>query len=161
VPKKAGVSQNAGFIKADLFETSFAEASVITMFLLTDINLKLRPKLLALKPGTRIVSSTFTMGEWEPDERVSLTGQPGCENSFCTVLFWVVPRRVTGTYGIPQGEVTLKQEFQLLTGTLKTGTGTVDLNGRVRGEEIEFAAGAKRYRGRLVGEGTMVSQDAG
>jgi SAM-dependent methyltransferase len=149
--EKAGVSQKATFAKADLFETSFAKASVVTMFLLPDINLKLRPKILALKPGTRIVSNTFTMGEWEPDQKVELNGQPGCDNSYCTVLFWVVPRRVAGTYSVPQGEVTLKQEFQKLTGTLKTGAGSVELQGRVRGENIELAAGNKRYRGRLKG----------
>ena len=149
---KAGVAGRARFVKADLFETSFAKASVVTMFLLTDINLKLRPKILALKPGTRIVSNTFTMGEWEPDEKVELAGQPGCEGSYCTVLYWVVPRPVAGTYSVAQGQVTLKQEFQKLSGTLKSGSATVELNGRMRGEDIELSAGNKRYRGKLNGK---------
>src|ERR671914_212579 len=65
---KAGVSDKANFAKADLFESDFSKATVITMFLLPDINLKLRPKLLNLRPGTRIVSNSFTMGDWKPDE---------------------------------------------------------------------------------------------
>lgn len=154
--EKAGVSNRTSFVKADLFETSFAEATVITMFLLTDINLKLRPKLLGLKPGIRVVSNTFTMGDWEPDERVSLQGNPGCENSYCTVLYWVVPQRVAGTYTVPQGEVTLKQEYQMLTGTLKTGGAEQELKGRVRGEDIELIAGNKQYRGRLIGNSLVL-----
>ncbi len=158
--EKAGVSKMATFVKADLFATSFAKASVVTMFLLPDINLKLRPKILALRPGTRIVSNTFTMAEWDPDEKVDLSGQPGCDGSYCTVLFWVVPRRVAGTYSVAQGEVTLKQAFQKLTGTLKTDGATVEIKGRVRGENIELAAGDKRYRGRLRG-GVLELRDAG
>jgi hypothetical protein len=126
------------------------------MFLLTDINLKLRPKLLGLKPGIRVVSNTFTMGDWEPDERVSLQGNPGCENSYCTVLYWVVPQRVAGTYTVPQGEVTLKQEYQMLTGTLRTGSASQELKGRVRGEDIELTAGNKQYRGRLIGNSLVL-----
>ena len=158
--EKAGVAASTSFVKADLFETDFSMASVITMFLLTDINMKLRPKLLTLKPGTRIVSNTFTMGEWEPETRLSLVGQPGCENSYCTVLYWVVPQRVAGTYSTPQGEVMLKQEFQMLTGTLGAGAAAVKLQGRVRGEEIELSAGNKRYRG-LLRAGVLELREAG
>ena len=146
---QAGVSSNATFVKADLFETSFAEASVVTMFLLPELNLKLRPKILSLKPGTRIVSNTFTMGEWEPDERADLTGHPGCTISYCRVLFWLVPQRVAGTHKVAQGELKLKQEFQMLTGTLKTAGATVKVSGRVRGEHVELNAGSKQYRGQI------------
>ena len=157
---KAGVSKNASFVKADLFETSFARASVVTMFLLPDINVKLRPKILKLKPGTRIVSNTFTMAEWEPDEKVDLNGQPGCESSYCTVLFWVVPRQVAGTYMVTQGQVALKQKFQQLAGTLEKDGASVALKGRVRGENIELVAGGKRYSGRLKGR-SLELRDAG
>ncbi|HUQ77239.1 MAG TPA: class I SAM-dependent methyltransferase, partial [Burkholderiales bacterium] len=112
-----GVTSRAQFMKADLFETDFSKATVITMFLLPDINLKLRPKILALKPGTRIVSNTFTMGDWKADETATVEG--GCDGSWCTALFWIVPARVAGTWQVPQGEVTLKQEYQMLSGTLK------------------------------------------
>ena len=158
--EKAGVAAKATFAKADLFETSFSKASVVTMFLLPDINLKLRPKILALKPGTRIVSNTFTMGEWEPDQKLDMNGKPGCESSYCTVLYWVVPRRVAGTYSVAQGQITLKQQFQMLSGTLQSDGATHELKGRVRGENIEFAAGDKKYRGRLKG-GALELRDAG
>ncbi len=147
----AGMTARATFVKADLFETSFAEATVLTMFLLPDINLKLRPKILDLKPGTRIVSNTFTMGDWKPDAEADLYGQPGCTISFCKVLHWVVPQKVEGSYTVALGEVTLKQEFQMLSGTLKQGTTVFSLTGRVYGEEIMLSAGSRQYRGRLVG----------
>ncbi len=147
----AGVSANATFVKADLFETNFSEATVITMFLLPALNLKLRPIILDLKPGTRIVSNSFTMDDWKPDAEADLQGQPGCTISFCRVLHWVVPRKVEGTYTVPQGEVKLQQEFQMLTGTLKQGSTVHSISGRVLGEEILFIAGGKQYRGRLTG----------
>ena len=155
----AGMTERARFIKADLFDTSFAEATVVTMFLLTDINLKLRPKILDLKPGTRIVSNTFNMAEWKPDAEADLFGQPGCDASFCRVLHWVVPQKVEGTYTVPLGEVTLKQEFQMLSGGLKQGTTTINLSGRVYGEQIVLSAGNKQYRGRLAGGRLELRED--
>jgi precorrin-6B methylase 2 len=149
--EKAGVSRRARFRKADLFETDFSEATVITMFLLPSINLKLRPALLGLKPGTRIVSNTFTMDEWAPDDTETLKSDSGCE-SWCTALLWIVPARVAGSYSLPQGELVLKQEFQRLSGTLRTGGATHALEGRVRGEELEFRAGGREYRGRVKGK---------
>jgi SAM-dependent methyltransferase len=92
--EKAGVGDKASFVKADLFETDFSKATVITMFLLPDINLKLRPKILDLKPGTRIVSNSFSMGDWKEDDRVDLSRDAGCNVSWCTALFWVVPAKV-------------------------------------------------------------------
>ena len=72
----AGLSEDkAKFMKADLFETDFTQATVITMFLLPSINLKLRPKILDMKPGTRVVSNTFTMEDWEPDETADHSGR--------------------------------------------------------------------------------------
>ena len=85
-----GVSDKATFAKADLFESDFSQATVITMFLLPQINLKLRPKILDLKPGTRIVSNSFTMGEWEADETASTSDN--C-SGYCTALLWIVPRQ--------------------------------------------------------------------
>jgi len=150
--EKEGVAGKANFIKADLFETDFSRASVITMFLLPDINLKLRPKILGLKPGTRIVSNSFTMGEWEADETATLTTDAGCTSSWCTALLWIVPARVAGTHKLPQGELVLKQEFQMLSGSFNTEGKTFDLKGRVRGEEISFRAGGRDYRGRMNGK---------
>jgi SAM-dependent methyltransferase len=150
--EQAGVSGRARFMKADLFETDFSQASVITMFLLPDINLKLRPKLLRLKPGTRIVSNTFTMGEWKPDATADLGADAGCNASWCTALLWIVPARVAGTYKIPQGELQLKQEFQQLSGLLRTEDRTLAVQGTVRGEEIALTAGGRDYRGQLNGK---------
>ena len=84
----AGMTGKATFVKADLFESDFSQATVITMFLLPDINLRLRPKILDLKPGTRIVSNTFTMDDWTPDETSTVSDD--CV-SWCTALFWIVP----------------------------------------------------------------------
>jgi len=150
--EKEGVTDRATFKKADLFETDFSQATVITMFLLPEINLKLRPKILGLKPGTRIVSNTFTMGDWKPDETVTLGDDQGCTTSWCTALLWIVPRKVAGTYATPQGEVSLKQKYQMLSGTLRTESRTVPLEGKVLGEEISFTAGGRQYSGRLDGK---------
>jgi len=148
----AGVADRASFVKADLFETDLSKATVITMFLLPDINLKLRPKILELKPGTRIVSNTFSMGDWKEDDRVDLSKDAGCNVSWCTALFWVVPAKVAGTYKVQGGEVTLKQEFQMLSGTVRTEGKTFVLQGKVTGEEVVFLAGGKRYAGRVTGK---------
>jgi SAM-dependent methyltransferase len=150
---KAGVAGRAQFVKADLFNTDFSKATVITMFLLPEINLKLRPKILKLKPGTRVVSNSFTMGDWTADQTVELTASTGCDNSsWCTALLWIVPAQVAGTYKVAEGEVTLKQTFQMLSGTMRTGGKTFALKGKVNGEEISFTAGGKKYRGRLDGK---------
>jgi SAM-dependent methyltransferase len=149
--EKEGVAGKATFMKADLFETDFSKATVITMFLLPDINMKLRPKILGLKPGTRVVSNSFTMGDWDADEKNTLTSADGCATSWCTALLWIVPARVAGTHKIPQGEVTFKQEHQMLSGSLQAEGKTVALEGRVRGEDVTFTAGGKAYRGRMNG----------
>jgi precorrin-6B methylase 2 len=148
--EKAGVTGRASFVKADLFETDFSKASVITMFLLPDINLKLRPKILALKPGTRIVSNTFTMGEWKADQTADLSSE--CGASYCTALLWIVPARVAGTHKIAPGELALKQEFQVLSGTLRTEGKTVPVTGKVRGEEVSFTAAGREYHGTMNGK---------
>ena len=144
-----GVAGRATFMKADLFESDFSEATVITMFLLPEINLKLRPKILGLKPGTRIVSNTFTMGDWKADQ----TADPdGCDGSWCTALLWIVPAKAAGTWQTPHGELQLKQQFQMLSGTLRTKSGrTVPIQGKVLGEEVSFKAGGRDYRGRMNG----------
>ncbi len=149
--EKEGVSDRATFAKADLFESDFSGASVITMFLLPEINLKLRPQILKLKPGTRIVSNTFTMGDWKEDESATISSRNGCNSSWCTALLWIVPAQVAGSYNVQQGEVVLKQEYQMLSGTLRTAGTTYALSGRVRGEEISFRAGGRNYQGRMNG----------
>jgi hypothetical protein len=150
--QKEGVGVRAAFVKQDLFETDLSQATVITMFLLPDINLKLRPKILELKTGTRIVSNSFTMGDWKEDEKAELSRDAGCNVSWCTALLWIVPAKVDGTHKLPQGELVLKQTYQELAGTLNTGGQTYALQGKVRGEELSFTAGGKRYAGRWNGK---------
>ena len=151
--EKEGVSARATFVKADLFETDFSEYSVITMFLLPSINLKLRPKILALKPGTRIASNSFDMADWKADEVADLTKSGACEGvSYCTALLWIVPARVAGTHKLSQGELVLEQTFQRLTGTLRAHGRTLPVAGSVRGEDVSFTAGGREYRGRMNGK---------
>src|SRR3954463_14025445 len=147
---KEGMTGKANFQQADLFKSDFSQASVITMFLLPDINIKLRPKILGLKPGTRVVSNSFTMGDWTADE-TSTVGE-GC-NSWCTAYLWIVPAKVDGAWKLPQGDLTLKQEFQKVSGTLNSGGKTVPLqDGKLRGNEISFRAGGVDYKGTVNGK---------
>jgi hypothetical protein len=139
------VTDKATFVQADLFTVDLSKASVITMFLLPTINLKLRPSLLDLKPGTRIVSNTFDMAEWEPDDR-KVIGPDGC-TSWCTALLWIVPAKVDGTWKTPQGNLRIAQSFQKISGTL----GATPITGKVTGDQISFTAASTSYAGRVNG----------
>jgi len=145
-----GVAAKTEFVKADIFESDFSRASVISMFLLPELNLKLRPQLLKLKPGTRIVSNTFPMGDWTPDESFDVAGDCG---AYCTALLWIVPAQVEGRWKLPRGELVLTQTFQQLTGTLATDgkTMTVD-RALLRGDRIAFTAGGVEYTGQVLGD---------
>jgi SAM-dependent methyltransferase len=142
---KEGVTGKATFMKADLFETDLSKATVITMFLLPQINMKLRPTILGLKPGTRIVSNTFTMEDWEPDATDELTED--C-TSWCKALLWIVPAKVEGTWKTPKGTLTLTQTFQKVTGSLGD---TEITDGRLRGDILSFTAAGTKYEGRVTG----------
>ena len=155
-----GVGEKAKFMKADLFETDFSQATVITMFLLPDINLRLRPKILDLKPGTRIVSNSFTMGEWQHDRSAHATAKEGCE-SYCTAYLWIVPAKVGGVWKLPAGELMLKQSFQMITGTLRAGGKETAIKGRMNGDQISFKAGDAQYRGRVTGDAIKGSVKSG
>ena len=158
--EKEGMAGKANFRKADLFETDLSQATVITMFLLPDINLKLRPKILDLKPGTRIVSNSFTMGDWQHDRSVQATDKEGCE-SYCTAYLWIVPAKVGGSWQLPGGELTLKQNFQMLTGTLKMGGKETAVKGRMSGSQISFKAGDAEYTGQVAGSAIKGTVKAG
>jgi SAM-dependent methyltransferase len=144
---KEGVTDKASFMKADLFETDFSQAQVITMFLLPSINIKLRPKILNLKPGTRIVSNTFDMEDWKPDETANVEG---CMN-WCTAHLWIVPAKVDGIWKLAQGDLVIKQSFQNITGTLKNGAAVTPINGKLNGSQITFTAGNTKYTGQVNG----------
>jgi precorrin-6B methylase 2 len=142
---EAGVTDKATFVKADLFETDFSKATVVTMFLLPTINLKLRPKILEMRPGTRIVSNSFTMDDWEADQTETIS--EGC-TSWCTALMWIVPAKVEGTWASSNGDLVLKQRFQMVDGTLG---GKPISDGRLRGDELTFTAGGAQYTAKVSG----------
>ena len=145
---EAGVAGKTTFLQGDLFEADLSKATVITLFLLPDINLQLRPKLLALKPGTRVVSNSFDMGDWQPDVRE--TSEP-C-TSWCTAMSWVVPAKVDGTWQLDGQPLTLSQQYQMVTGTL----GTTPISaGKLKGDELTFTAAGKVYTGRV--DGTRIA----
>ena len=156
---KEGVSDRASFVKADLFETDFSQATVLTMFLLPDINIKLRPKILDMKPGTRVVSNSFTMGEWTADQTIQ--SPPDCK-SFCTAYFWIVPAKVEGQWRLEDGELTLKQQFQMVSGTIRSGNVVAPMaNGKLKGDEITFSAGRREFKGRVNGDVIEGTSEAG
>ena len=139
--KEAGVADRARFEKADIFESDFSKADVITMYLLPTLNLKLRPKLMKLRPGTRLVTHAFTMGGWQPDE----TSRAGGASAY----LWLVPANVNGQWELsyPQGGRAVKhavhverQRYQFPEGTVQLGTAETSLrDARVIGERVRFA----------------------
>lgn len=145
-----GVSGRASFVNGDIFESDLSRATVITMFLLPSLNVQLRPTLMGLEPGTRIVSNTFDMGDWSPDCTAPALGP--CED-WCLALLWVVPASVHGTWRMPEGSLSLTQRFQFASGALTTARGIrVVEHGRLRGETITFAIGDAWYTGRVAGD---------
>lgn len=156
-----GVSNKAEFIEGDLFECDLSKATVITMFLLPEINLKLRPRLLELKPGTRIVSNTFTMGEWEPDYEATTAEN---WNSWNSALLWIIPARIEGIWELGQDQLIISQEFQMIHGKLISDDKNLTLrNGRLRGNEITFMIDDVLYTGYVSGnkmEGTVRDGDS-
>jgi hypothetical protein len=145
---KEGVGAKATFAKADIFESDFSKATVITMFLLPQLNLDLRPKILDMKPGTRIVSNTFDMGDWQADETIELEL---FDTSHRTALLWIVPAKVDGTWKLGDGQINFTQDFQNISGTLTTAQGSVEFTGKLNGNKISFAAGSVRYTGTVRG----------
>ena len=142
---EAKVTDRATFEKADLFETDFSKAQVVTMFLLPSINMRLRPQILKMRPGTRVVSNTFTMEDWEPDTSETIGGD--C-TSWCTAHLWIVPAQVQGTWQAGQNALTLTQKFQRIDGTLGS---TAITGGKLRGDEITFSVGGTKYTGKVNG----------
>ncbi|HET9662787.1 MAG TPA: class I SAM-dependent methyltransferase [Burkholderiales bacterium] len=148
--RTAGVLDKVAFYQRDLFETDLGEATVITMYLLPRVNLELRPKLLDLKPGTRIVSHDFSMDDWKPDfhEQVEAKEKYGGSGGQSDIYFWVIPAKVGSTWqwdlpvaGKPRTyQATFNQKFQTLAGSVKSeGRDTPIQNARLRGDQISFA----------------------
>ncbi len=154
--EKEGVSDRAQFRRADIFATDFSRATVVTMYLLPSLNIKLRPTLLDMKPGTRVVSHAFSMDDWAPDQTENVEGR--------TAYLWIVPAKVGGQWRIDliganpaRYELDLTQHYQMLAGQARSGADTFPVrDGKVSGEEVSFTIGtgaaARRFTGRLSGE---------
>jgi SAM-dependent methyltransferase len=151
--RKAGVTDKVQFIQQDLFQTDLTPATVVTMYLLPNVNLELRPRLLQLRPGTRIVSHDFSMGDWEPEQHEELEAKDkyGGSGGRSDIYLWIVPARVAGIWksevqvrGKPVPyEFTLGQEFQNASGTARVAGQTVKLDNvklHARALSFEFTA---------------------
>jgi hypothetical protein len=165
--QEAGVADRVKFIKADIFESDFSKATVITMYLLPHLNLQLRPKILDMKPGTRVTSHAFTMEEWKPDQQATV--------EFRDAYMWIVPAKVNGKWrmqqvagsGTEQIELDIVQKFQFFEGKARLGGRNVEiLDGKLVGDRMTFTLvdgnGTRRnYTGRVDGgriEGTVPTQ---
>ena len=152
---EAGVSDRTEFIATDLFAFDLSPASVITMFLLPDLNYQLRPTLFSLRPGTRIMSNTWDLRGseedpdapgWTADRTVVLDPCPG----FCTALLWIVPAKVDGVWQLEDGELVLEQQFQMVTGRItRSGRTAAIEDGRLSGNVLTFRAGGATYRAQV------------
>jgi SAM-dependent methyltransferase len=153
--RREGVADRVRFDNADIFDYDFREATVVTLYLLTSLNVKLRPKILDMKPGTRVASHMFRMGDWEPDEQARVASSE--------LYLWVVPARVAGTWIVTRGqsgtfEIALEQKYQQLSGSARVAGETVPLTQiLLRGDAIRFAftgaAGARlTFTGRVAGD---------
>jgi hypothetical protein len=144
--ENAAVAARTEFVRGDIFETDFSKATVLTLYLLPSLNLKLRPTILNMKPGTRVVSHAFTMGEWEADQTDTADGR--------TAYLWIVPAKVEGNWRIEGGgDIALKQTFQKLDGTLGgTAGGKAITNASLRGDMIAFSVDGREYSGKVSGD---------
>ena len=155
-----GVGDKVSFIQGDIFETDFSDATVLTLFLLPELNLKLRPTILDMKPGTRVVSNSFDMAEWKADAGTD-GGKQGC-TSWCRAYLWIVPAKVGGQWRLGEGSLTLRQTFQMLEGTLTEGGKAMPISeARLRGTEIAFTAGGRRHTGKVQGSAMSGQVDGG
>jgi len=158
---EAEVTDRASFVQADIFESDLSRASVITMFLLPELNIRLRPTLLAMDPGTRVVSNSFTMGDWAADQTASVNDD--CF-SHCTAFLWIVPVKAAGVWKTDDGEIRLHQKYQMLNGeVVRDGVAVALTQGKISGRELTFTAGGVEYVARIDGasmEGVR-KEDAG
>jgi len=149
--REAGVSGKATFAQGDIFESDFSQATVVTLFLLPELNLRLRPALLAMKPGTRIVSNSFDMGEWAPDATVA--GGSDCR-TYCQAYKWIVPAQVEGSWDLGgQASLDLGQSYQKLNGHLVLNGERHAIDDAVlEGARIVFTANGRKFTGTVDGD---------
>jgi precorrin-6B methylase 2 len=146
--REAGVADKAQFIQGDMYVADISKASVMALFLLPTNMLKLRDKFLELQPGSRIVSNTFTIQDWTADEQTTIND---C-SAWCTALLYIVPAKVGGTWKSRDGELTLKQDFQMLTGTFTRPDGQqLPVTGRLRGVDLVLEGRGQEMKGRVNG----------
>jgi SAM-dependent methyltransferase len=156
--REAGVADKAMFAQGDMFEADISKATVLALFLLPENLERLKDKFMALPPGTRIVLNTLDIPGWEPDGREVLME---C-TSWCTALLHVVPARVAGVWQLPAGELTLNQQFQMLSGSLSSSGKRVPLaSGKLLGDQITFYVGGVEYTGRVKGDRIEGSSGSG
>lgn len=157
--QEAGVNDKVEFREQNLFDTDFSQATVLTMYLLPDVNVALRPKVLQLKPGTRVVSHAFDMGDWESDHYERVNGR--------SVYLWVVPAPVEGRWKLEGQDGTLElnltQDFQHLAGTARAANGeNLPVKGSLKGANIELVVGdgdtARHFKGNVQGSSMLVSR---
>jgi SAM-dependent methyltransferase len=141
----AGVADKAQFVQGDMFAADISKADVLALFLLPSNLLRLRSSFLDLRPGSRIVSNTFAIQDWKADQTVVLDD---C-SEWCTALLYVVPAKVGGRWRFGADVLELKQEYQMLSGTLTTGGQAVPVTGQLRGAEISLTTGTREFTGRL------------
>ncbi len=145
----AGVADKATFVQGDMFEADISQATVLILFLLPSNLAELEAKFRALRPGTRIVSNTYEISGWYPEETGRTTPCP----SWCIASLYVVPAKVAGTWRLPDGELTLRQDMQYVFGALELDGACVSLeNGWLRGNEISFTLNGVAYSGRVNGD---------
>jgi SAM-dependent methyltransferase len=147
--KEAGVAGKATFIEGDMFTADISKATVMALFLLPDNLRKLSDKFFNLRPGSRLVLNTFAIPDWEADVTETIQGE--CV-SWCTSLLYFVPAKVAGTWKTPQGELTLTQSFQNVTGTLTNGGKSVAVTGKLRGDQITLNASGTEIVGKVNGD---------
>lgn len=152
-----GVADKAKFVQHDMYEYDISKATVMALFLLPVNMNKLSPKFFNLAPGSRIVANTFGIDGWEPDERVTLPPASECE-SWCEALLWIVPAKIAGTWTMPNGTMTLTQEYQMVQGTITDGGSpeTVKM-GRLRGMDLTFSANNITYKGTVSADGKSIT----
>ena len=143
--KTAGVADKARFVQGDMFTADFSKATVAAIFLLPSNMLQLRAKFFALAPGSRIVSNTFRFEGWNPDKSETIGGD--C-TAWCEAILWIVPAKVDGRWTGGSDELTLKQDFQMVSGTLTIGGKPVPVSGQLNGRDISLKAGTAVYTGK-------------
>jgi SAM-dependent methyltransferase len=147
--QRENVSHLVQFVEGDIFKCDFSSATVVTMFLLPQLNLRLRPILLSMKPGTRVVSNSFDMGDWRPDETAEAKGD--CAQ-YCRAMLWVIPARVDGAWSTQGGTINLAQKYQDLTGTIQRNGANMPVRGRVNADLIMLEASGRCYDGKVSGD---------